>query len=235
VSEADEKAADRLCVACVELLAVDGASISLWHGGEAWGTFGASGTLSRQLDELQFTFGEGPCLDAVAESRPVLISDLRHPEAGRWAALTGAVLDMGIHGVFAMPVAVNGSNVGALDLFRRAPGALDDDQLRGGLIAAEIAGSQVRDLMQRSKARLADADGPAGDELAQLGRVEVYQATGMIMGQLDLTAAEALVRLRGYAFAHDMTASEVAWSIVERRLRLDDDDPDSSGNEGVIS
>ena len=32
------------------------------------------------------------------------------------------------------------------------------------------------------------------------------------------------VRLRGYAFAHDMTASKVAWEILGRHLRPDDDE-----------
>ncbi len=46
----------------------------------------------------------------------------------------------------------------------------------------------------------------------------------MVMGQLDVGPAEALVRLRAHAFANDLTASEVAWSIVERRLSLERDD-----------
>lgn len=57
-------AADQLCSACVELLDVDGAAISLMYQGTTHGTYGASGELSRQLDELQFTLGEGPCLEA---------------------------------------------------------------------------------------------------------------------------------------------------------------------------
>ena len=59
-------AADELCRACVRLLEVDGASISVIDGVEMRGTFGSSGSLGRTLDELQFTFGEGPCLDAVS-------------------------------------------------------------------------------------------------------------------------------------------------------------------------
>lgn len=55
-------AADRLCAACVDLLEVDGAAISLIDAGATQGTFGSSGALSRRLNELQFTFGEGPCL-----------------------------------------------------------------------------------------------------------------------------------------------------------------------------
>ena len=42
----------------------------------------------------------------------------------------------------------------------------------------------------------------------------------MVMTQLDIGAAEALVRIRAHAFAHDRTATEVAWDIVERRLSL---------------
>jgi hypothetical protein len=46
----------------------------------------------------------------------------------------------------------------------------------------------------------------------------------MVQVQLDVDAAEALIRLRGYAFAHDMTISDVAWAIVERRLSFKPDD-----------
>jgi hypothetical protein len=46
----------------------------------------------------------------------------------------------------------------------------------------------------------------------------------MIIAALDVTADEALIRLRAYAFTHDMTASEAAWEIVERRSSLDSGD-----------
>jgi AmiR/NasT family two-component response regulator len=64
----------------------------------------------------------------------------------------------------------------------------------------------------------------AWDQLASLARVEVYQATGMVMAQLGVGPAEALVRLRAHAFVHGLTASEVAWSIVGRQLSLESDD-----------
>jgi len=55
-------AVDRLCAARVDLRDVDGASVSFIDGGTMQGTFGSSGQLSRTLDELQFTYGRGPCL-----------------------------------------------------------------------------------------------------------------------------------------------------------------------------
>jgi hypothetical protein len=72
-------AANRLCVACVDLLGVDGAAISVVYDGSSHGTFGANSDDSRRLDEYQFTFGEGPCLDATATRRAVLAPDLDSP------------------------------------------------------------------------------------------------------------------------------------------------------------
>lgn len=48
------------------------------------GTFGSSGELSRTLDELPFTYGQGPCLDAVAQRWPILAPDLDGPGENRW-------------------------------------------------------------------------------------------------------------------------------------------------------
>jgi hypothetical protein len=223
-------AADQLCRACVELLEVDGAAISVVHDGASRGTFGSSGELSKRLDEFQFTFGEGPCLDAVTQRRPVLVADLGDTAEARWPAFAGAVLDLGVHAVFALPVAVATAQVGALDLFRSTPGALAADSLAGGLLAAELAALPLLDLMSADVDWAAAGEGGDGwSQLASLERVEVYQATGMVMGMLDVGPAEALVRLRAHAYASGLTASEVAWSIVERRLQLTDDSAPGAG------
>jgi hypothetical protein len=224
-------AADRLCRACVEFLEVDGAAISVIHEGASWGTFGSSGELSKRLDEFQFTFGEGPCLDAISQRRPVLVADLGDPAELRWPAFRGAVLDAGVRAVFALPVAVVTAQIGALDLFRSRPGRLAEETLAGGMLAAELAALPLLDLMSADVDWKAAGDGGDGwAQLASLERVEVYQATGMIMGMLDVGPTEALVRLRAHAYASGLTASAVAWSIVERRLELTDDSGRGSAN-----
>jgi hypothetical protein len=103
--------ADRLCHACVELLAVDGAAISLMHAGSTQGTFGSSSARSRQLDEYQFTFGEGPCVDSLRQAQPVLVPDLGAADERRWPAYAGATLAAGVRAVYALPVAINRSYV----------------------------------------------------------------------------------------------------------------------------
>ncbi|MCD4525008.1 ANTAR domain-containing protein [Nocardioides sp. cx-173] len=222
-------ATDELCATCVGLAGVDGAALSVVYRGASRGTFGSSSEASRRLDEYQFTFGEGPCLDAVATREAVLVPNLDSPRERRWPLLRGALLDDGVRGVFALPVMVTSVCVGALDLFRSAPGPLEGDDLAVALLAAELATAPLLDL-------IADAVGVGahGEDLfesvasgpehaAELDRVEVHQATGMLIAALDVDATEALVRLRAHAITTGQTASQVARAIVERRLMLETD------------
>lgn len=221
------EAANELCVACVDLLGVDGAAISMVHDGFSHGTFGASGESSRRLDEFQFTFGEGPCLDAAAAREVVLAPDLDSPDEARWPVFAEAALGDGIRAVFAMPILIASACVGALDLFRAGPGLLSSDRLAGGMLAAELASLPLLDLVASVKEEPVDEDPWA--QLAELDRVEVYQATGMLISQLDVDATEALVRLRAHAIATNQTASQVAVAIIERRLVLERDGRDDDG------
>ncbi|GAC1609294.1 MAG: GAF domain-containing protein [Mycobacteriales bacterium] len=227
-------AADRLCEACVDLLDVDGASISLVWNSETQGTFGASGELSRTLDELQYTYGQGPCLDAVSLNRPVIAQDLNAPDEDRWPALTEAVLGRGIQAVFALPVSVASSPIGALDLYRRSSGPLEGDKMTGGMWAAGLAALPLLDLMLSDVDWRGAAEAEDGwEQLASLERVEVYQATGMLIAALDIAAPDAVALLRAHAIARGVTASEVAYGILGRRIVVVDGELRSGSADGA--
>jgi hypothetical protein len=49
----------------------------------------------------------------------------------------------------------------------------------------------------------------------------VHQASGMVAAQLEVSVAQALIRLRAYAFGNDRPLTEVAKDVVARRLRFD--------------
>ena len=217
-------AADSLCEACVTLFSIDAAAISLIFAGVTSGTLGSSGASARAYDELQFTFGEGPCLDSVARRAPVLVTDLANGNDGRWPAYGPAMLDYKIRGIFAIPVVVAGEFVGALDLFRAKPGELHVDDLAGAVAAAELAGMPLLDLIHSDlQAAVNDPDSDAWAEFNALSRTEVSQATGMLVAQLGVEPAEALVRLRAHAYATNRSATDVARDILDRRLYLEAD------------
>lgn len=208
----------------MELFDVDAAAISLVFDGANTGTLGSSDEHARTCDELQFLLGEGPCLESVARRAPVFVLDLADPDDVRWPVYGPAMLDLQIRGVFAMPVVVAGEYVGALDLFRTQPGRLEDEQITGAVVAAELAGIPLLDLLDADlQAAAADPASDAWAELHALSRAEVSQATGMLVAQLEVDPAEALLRLRAHAYATGRSATDVARDILDRKLRLDAD------------
>ena len=104
------------------------------------------------------------------------------------------------------------------------PGVLGAEQLAGALVAAELAQMPLLDLLAEDlPAAVADPDSDSWAELNTLSRAEVSQATGMLVTQLEVEPAEALVRLRAHAFATGRSATDVACDILDRRLRLQAD------------
>ena len=119
---------------------------------------------------------------------------------------------------------VAGEYVGALDLFRALPGQLPARELAGATLAAELAGIPLLDLLDQDlQAAVAEPGSNAWVELAVLSRAEVSQATGMLVAQLGIEPADALLRLRAHAYATGRAATDVARDILERRLRLETD------------
>ena len=98
------------------------------------------------------------------------------------------------------------------------------EQFAGAAVAAELAGIPVLDLLAGDlQAAVDDPTSSAWAELYVLSRAEVSQATGMLVAQLDVDPAEALVRLRAHAYTTGRSATDVARDILDRRLRLDAD------------
>jgi len=171
---------------------------------------------------LQFTVGEGPCLESVARRAPVSVTDLTDPEERRWPAYGAAMIANRIRSVYAVPVIVAGEYVGALDLFRAHPATLRDEQASGMTIAAELAGLPLLDLLAEDlQAAITDPYSNAWAELNALSRTEVSQATGMLMAQLNVEATAALARLRAHAYATGRSATAVARDIISREVWLE--------------
>ena len=115
-------------------------------------------------------------------------------------------------------------NLGVLDLYRRTPGGLSTAQHRDALSASETAVLML--LGVRTDPGHRDADGEGGGswlDHAHSSRAEIHQATGMVVAQLNLSAADAFARLRAYAFTEHQLLGDVARDVVARRLRFTED------------
>jgi len=66
----------QLLRACSDALPVTGAGLALMTERGPAGTLAATDGPATELEELQFTLGEGPCVDASTSGRPALHPDL---------------------------------------------------------------------------------------------------------------------------------------------------------------
>jgi hypothetical protein len=89
------------------------------------GMFGASAG-SEQVEELQFTVGEGPCIEAFSRRRPVLLPELDVAALARWPAYIPFVHALGVRAIFAFPLQIGAARLGALDVFRAEPAMLPE-------------------------------------------------------------------------------------------------------------
>jgi hypothetical protein len=216
-AEAEPEAA-RLCDVCAEVAFMTGAGIMLMAGDVQQGSVCSSNDVSALIEDLQYTLGEGPCVDAYRQDRPVLEPDLASPGTARWLAFTPPAVAAGARAIFGFPLQVGGIRLGALNLYRDRPGPLTEEQYADALVLGGVAARAVLAMQAHA------SPGTLATELEEGAnfRFVVHQASGMVAVQLGVGVGEALIRLRAYAFANDRPIADVAEAIVTRRLRLDD-------------
>ena len=207
----------RLCVTVTQVLPATWAGLSLAEDGKVSGALTGSDAHARELEGLQFTFGEGPCVDSVRTLRPVMEPDLASSGVRRWPAYAPAAHQRGIRGVYAFPLQVGVACLGALDVYRDrvepvSPDTIDDGQIFADIALTMLVGDDPLSAPGVGVASLDDLLTPS---------MEVYQAQGMVMVDLGVSLADALVRLRAYAFVEGRPVAEVARDVVAGRVRLD--------------
>jgi hypothetical protein len=170
----------------------------------------ATDDLSTQIERLQLTLGEGPCVDSSTSGSPVLVPDLADPDdavASRWPVFREEATRLGARAIFAFPIRFGAIGLGAVDLYRRSPGALSLPELGSALDSVDAVGLAVL-----------DSPDQYGDPGAHaMTSMVVHQAAGMLMAQLDSSIEEAMVRLRAAAFAENTTVNELAVDVVNGR------------------
>jgi len=205
-----------LCAVSSQVAGMTGAGITLMSDDASRGPICTTDKVSALMEELEFTLGEGPCVDAYRHQRPVMEPNLANPFSIRWQAFSGPVLEAGAQAVFGFPIQIGAIKLGALNLYRDRPGPMADEQHADAMVMSDIAAHAI--LVQQSNA----PPGTLATELASGFAIQsvIHQATGMIAAQLECDVGEALVRLRAYAYSVDRPLVEVARDVVSRRLRF---------------
>lgn len=204
-----------LCTPYLTELPITGAAISVF-GGAVQETVCCSDDLARRLDELQFELGEGPRWEAASSRAPVLIPDTADDGHTRWPVFGNAVRATEVKAMFVYPLILGAIDIGVVELYRTRPGGLSGANLAA---AAVLTDQTAWRLLRRMLAREpGHEESFGGNEGTSLSRREIHQATGMVLAQANINATDALLLLRGYAFAEGLSLKEVAVAVIDRRL-----------------
>jgi hypothetical protein len=201
----------RVCAVGVDLLGVSGAGLTLMTK-NGLGAVWASDSASLAAEDLQFTLGEGPALDAFRSAAPALEPSLADA-ATRWPFFGPEARDLGVEAAFSFPLQMGVICLGALNLFRDRSGFPSDDELADALVLADVVTEDLIDLQALGALHW----GPS-DHLGQ--RARVHQATGMVSVQIDSDMSTALASIRAYAFSNEVSIFDVADKVLARTLRL---------------
>lgn len=203
---------------CEAVLSVTGAGIVLigedhLPRASVWCTDG----LSALLEELEYTLGEGPCVDAHRLERPVLAPELGNATVSIWLVFTPSAMAAGARAVFAFPLPTGEVQLGALCLYADRPGVLSDDQHAKALAVASASATSVLSYQQRAAPHVLAAELEEGSDFHAV----VHQAAGMVSVQMGSTVAAALVQLRAHAFAEGRRLTDLCADVVDRAVRFD--------------
>lgn len=155
-----------------------------------------------EVHALQAPIGEGPCIEAMTTSLPV-VSDFLCGEA-RWPRWSAAALAGGVGAIVAVPLLWEGRTLGALALYWESPQLLDTDTVdlaeTCGVTASAIVG------WARSAQELQHALGT---------RQMIGQAVGVLMQRHGLSSDAAFRFLRRNSQNANIKLRDVAQRFLE--------------------
>lgn len=191
----------------------DGASVSLVQG-DAVITPVWTDDKVVEVDSMQYSSGEGPCLSAIAHEAtfhcPDLSSDPRWPVFGPLAA------ERGMHSLLSLRLGAD-RTLGSLNLYANSRAAYDEPDRLGALAFSIHAGIAWAAAGARDSTRRALAD-----ESSRLGRLEgalpsrqtIALAQGMLMAHKAIDEHEAFTLLRSVSLRMNLKVIDVALRVV---------------------
>ncbi len=171
-------------------------------------TVASSGQRAREMDEIQYNYGDGPCLAAAREQATIHVRDVRLER--RWPDYIEAVRRYGIRSILAVPFALGSAASAALNLYSEGAGSFNP----AAISLAENYAVQTAAAL-RLMVRLAERDDAVTDlKSAMESRTTIDVAVGIIMGQSRCSQEKAVRTLQTASSNRNIKLRELAATIV---------------------
>jgi GAF domain-containing protein len=203
----------RVTEATRAVVGVDGAGLTLVHedGRPQW--VAVSDAAMELLEQIQYDFGEGPCLAAYAQDRIVAVQDLGAAPA--WDRIAAVVAGLQVRGVLSVPVRLAGQPVGTLDVCAAQPRAWPAEEVEAVAAFAILTAELIR-----TGVELAVRDLEAAQlRQALANRVWIEQAKGVLAATEGATPEAAFGQLRARARSARRRLADLARELVQEAQR----------------
>jgi transcriptional regulator with GAF, ATPase, and Fis domain len=158
--------------------------------------------LVAELDGLQTSLNEGPCLSALREHHTVEIDDMN--TESRWPRFAKESLRLGVQSLLSFQLFVRKDNLGALNLYGGEANVFDED--------SHLAGSV---LAQHASVALAAVVSEAQFRRALDSRDVIGQAKGMLMERNQVTSLHAFRMLTSASQDTNKKLIDIARWVVD--------------------
>lgn len=168
------------------------------------------------LELLQLEHDEGPCVDCHRTGVSVAHVDLA--EAGdRWPTFAPRAVEAGFRSVHAFPMRLRDDVIGAMNVFGRQAGPLDEQdvaviQALTHVATISIIQERIVDRVELVAAQL---------QHALDSRVVIEQAKGVVSQALGLDVHDAFTVIRSHARSHGLRLAAVAHDLVRDPSAVD--------------
>lgn len=171
-------------------------------------TVATSHSRVKAMDELQYAYGDGPCLTALRDLVTVYIPTLH--EESRWPHYCATAWDEGIRSILSVPLPLEGEASAALNLYAAQTHAFSDEAIHKAEVHAGQASKALR-LAVRLAQLTEDRDNLAA---ALESRTIIDLATGIIMAQNNCNQDTAIKVLRSASNTRNRKLRDVAALLV---------------------
>ena len=183
---------------------MDAAGVLLIGKAGKYETLAPTSTLPYQLDELQMTFEEGPCLQVALDDLIVRTEDFRSEQ--RWPQYSSAVVELGVLSGLSVKLYTADRTAGALNLFGFKANAFDgEDETIATVLAAHAAAAI---LASRQGEQL---------QSALTTRDRIGQAKGIIMERYGIDDVRAFKMLKQLSQDSNTRLTDIAQQVIDTR------------------
>ncbi len=172
-------------------------------------TVASSSDRARHMDEIQYSFGDGPCMTASQDQITVHVPDLKAED--RWPGYAATVQEYGMRSILAVPFNLEGDAKAALNLYSAQVGKFDAH------VQEAVTGytTQVTTALQLGLRFAQQIDTASDLKTAMESRTIIDLAVGIVMAQNRCNQESAVEILKSASSARNLKLRDVATTLVQ--------------------